>query len=159
LRRGWFAAGAIALLCVAACSGVSDGSRVSPAWLTGLLIDRSYDRFEEYFADGARINGSSFAREYLKATADGLHAAFPDLKLEMLEQIRTQDRVVNRFVLEGTNTGSFNTYPATGREIRFTGVAIDKIEDGRIVESWLQIDLWSMAQQLGMTQVAGGGTP
>jgi predicted ester cyclase len=148
-----FAAGALALICLAGCSGVNEGSRGTGAWLDAILIDRSYERFEEYFAEGAQVNGSSFAREYLEGTADGLHAAFPDLKLELLEQLRADDRVITRFVLEGTNTGPFNTYPATGRAVRFNGVAIDTIEGGRVVDSWLHIDLWSMAQQLG---VAGG---
>ena len=148
--RERFLAGALALICLAGCSGVDEGPGGAAAWLDAILIDRSYDRFEEYFADGAQVNGSTFAREYLKGTADGLHAAFPDLKLELLEQIRTDDRVITRCALEGTHTGPFNTYPPTGRAVRFPCVAIDTIERGRIVESWLHIDLWSMARQLGV---------
>lgn len=149
----------VALLAsVAGIAGCSGADRAGPAagWLEAILVERSYDRFEEFFAENARINGSSFGEVYLSGTADGLHAAFPDLSLDVLERIAADDRVVIRFELHGTHEGPFNTFPATHRQVRFAGIVIDHLSEGRVTDSWLQLDLWSMAQQIGTrTPVAG----
>jgi predicted ester cyclase len=139
----------IAALMIAACTESAREAGVSAAWLQVLLIERNQERYDEFFAPDARVNGSTFAREYLRATADGLHGAFPDLDIDVLEQIVARDRVVTRFALAGTHQGPFNTLPPTGRAISFPGVSIDRLEQGRVVENWLYIDLWSMAKQLG----------
>ena len=37
----------------------------------------------------------------------------------------------------------------TGREVRFTGLAIDRIVDGQIVENWIEGDLEEILRQIG----------
>ena len=38
----------------------------------------------------------------------------------------------------------------TGRRIAYTGIDINRIRDGRIVESWVQYDALGLLQQLGI---------
>ena len=145
-----------AMFAAAGCTGRDPAP--SARWLETLLAERHYDRYDEFFAQDARVNGSSFAKEYLVSTVDGLHRAFPDLSVEVLEQITSQDRIVTRFAVHGTNDGPFNTQAATGRAVRFHGVAIDTLRNGKVSETWLHLDLWSMAQQLGAGEPPRAGS-
>jgi predicted ester cyclase len=143
----------LAILCAGCGAGVDNRQRAA-GWLQSILIEQNYDAFAEHFADGARINDTSFTRSYLKSLAEGLHAAFPDLRMEVIEQIAVDDRVVTRFELTGTHSGAFNTMPATGRPVRFRGVSIDRLQDGRVTECWLQVDFWMMVRQISSAAAA-----
>ncbi|MCI0707073.1 MAG: ester cyclase [Ignavibacteriae bacterium] len=76
--------------------------------------------------------------------------AFPDLAIAIEDQIAEGDKVVSRVVLTGTNTGPFMEMPATNQQIRMTGIRIDRIANGKIVEHWAVADQMSMMQQLGV---------
>jgi predicted ester cyclase len=40
--------------------------------------------------------------------------------------------------------------PATGKRISASGIGINRIVDGKVVESWSQVDQMGMMQQLGV---------
>ena len=42
--------------------------------------------------------------------------------------------------------------PPTGTEITWTGVQIDRFEDGKIVESWVDWDKYRLFQGLGLVK-------
>jgi steroid delta-isomerase-like uncharacterized protein len=76
-------------------------------------------------------------------------AAFPDLRIAVLGQVAHGDRVANHFVMRGTQKGEFNGLPATGKHIVVTGTNLMRFEGGRIAETWGQIDMVGLMQQLG----------
>jgi predicted ester cyclase len=43
----------------------------------------------------------------------------------------------------------------TGRRVVFVGHSIDRVVEGRIVESWVEVDLLGVLQQLGAIPAAG----
>jgi predicted ester cyclase len=45
--------------------------------------------------------------------------------------------------------------PATGKQVHVGGITIDKIQDGKVVESWNQWDNLGLMQQLGVGEPAG----
>lgn len=47
------------------------------------------------------------------------------------------DRVVSRWITRGTNRGIFGLRP-DGRPIAFTGIAIWRVQDGRLAECWVE---------------------
>lgn len=47
------------------------------------------------------------------------------------------DRVVSRWVTRGYNNGMFGL-PADGRQVKFTGIAIWRVEGGRLAECWVE---------------------
>ena len=57
--------------------------------------------------------------------------------------------VANRFVFYGTHQGEFMGVAPTGREVRFTGLSIDRVVDGKIVENWIEGDLEDLLRQIG----------
>lgn len=82
-------------------------------------------------------------------------AAFPDLRMDVEEQISDGDFVVSRWSSGGTNNGELAGMPATGRFAKTTGISIDKIVDGKVVESWTQWDNFGLMQQLGVGSPEG----
>jgi len=50
----------------------------------------------------------------------------------------------------GTNTGTGNGLPATGKKAELAGITIWRIVDGKIKEEWSAFDQLSMMKQLGL---------
>lgn len=76
--------------------------------------------------------------------------AFPDLHFTVEDQIAEGDKVVNRVTARGTHLGEFRGIPPTGKPITVTGITIDRIAGGKLVESWASWDFLGLLQQLGV---------
>ena len=66
--------------------------------------------------------------------------------------VAEDEKVVSRFTWSGTHRGTFLGVPATGRSISVKGVVIDRIVEGKMVDSRILLDGLSMMQQLGALQ-------
>ena len=66
-----------------------------------------------------------------------------------------QDRIVYVWRIDATHTGDLRGMPPTGQTVSFSGVAIDRLEGGQIVEEWVYFNLLDLLQQLGMQVVPG----
>jgi predicted ester cyclase len=66
--------------------------------------------------------------------------AFPDLAVTLDDLLAEGDKVVRRFTLQGTHRGPFLGVTGSGRAVVLRGIAIDRLADGRLVESWVQVD-------------------
>jgi predicted ester cyclase len=78
-----------------------------------------------------------------------IRRAFPDYGGTNVDQIAEGDKVANRFVFLGTHLGEFMGVAPTGKRVEFVGNSIDRVVDGKIVESWVEVDLLGVMQQLG----------
>ena len=76
-------------------------------------------------------------------------AAFPDLQFTVEDQIAEGDKVTTRYTGRGTHRGEFLGVPPTGKQASWTGIEIDRIEEDKIVESWVNTDELGLMQQLG----------
>ena len=65
---------------------------------------------------------------------------FSDLRVDVVDQVTEGDRVVSRWVAEGTNRG---------RRVRLQGITISRFENGMIAEDWSISDSLSLLRQLG----------
>jgi len=64
----------------------------------------------------------------------GIRHVFPDLKITIKNQISEGDWVATVYSVTGTfNNEWFNMKP-TGKQITFTGVNVDRIKNGKIIE-------------------------
>ena len=72
------------------------------------------------------------------------------------EQISTADKVVTRFVLEGTHEGYFSSLKPTHQRVTFSGISIDNFRDGRISRRFMLLDLYGLSQQLAAAAQAPG---
>ncbi len=64
----------------------------------------------------------------------GGRATYPDIHVKIELQIAEGDWVVSQITARGTHKGTWLGMKPTGKVLEFTGVNIDKIMDGRIVE-------------------------
>jgi len=88
--------------------------------------------------------------EATKASIRGYRDAFPDLRMTIELQVAEGDYVTTRWSARGTHQGDLMGMPATGKEATVTGITVDQIVDGRIVESWTNWDTLGLMQQLGV---------
>jgi steroid delta-isomerase-like uncharacterized protein len=93
--------------------------------------------------------------EGFKAVVAMYRSGFPDLRMDVEEQISDGDFVVSRWTSRGTHSGDLAGLPPTGRNISSTGITIDRIVEGKVVESWTQWDNLGLMQQLGVGAPAG----
>lgn len=87
--------------------------------------------------------------EIFKALVRAWREGFPDVRTTVEDQIAEGDRVVTRWVSRGRQTGCWRDIAATGREMVVEGISIDRIVDGRVVETWTNWDLLGLLEQLG----------
>ena len=84
-----------------------------------------------------------------KDIVSGCHQAFPDLEVTILMQIAEGDLVATRWQFSGTQTGEYLGHKPSGKRATWTGVQIDRVADGKIVESWVDWDKYRMFEALG----------
>jgi predicted ester cyclase len=65
-----------------------------------------------------------------------LRPAFPDLRVEIHDQIAEADKVMTRKTLRGTHRGEIFGIPATGREVEIDVIDIVRLRDGLYAEHW-----------------------
>jgi len=78
----------------------------------------------------------------------GFAATFADARRTVEDLWGADDRVVLRLTTRATHRGDFNGIGATGRRIVLTALVIYQIRDGRIVESWGELDFAGLWRQL-----------
>ena len=93
--------------------------------------------------------------EEFKRDVTELRRAFPDYAGTNVEQIAEGEKVANRFVFLGTHLGEFEGVTPTGKRIEFIGHSIDRVVEGKIAESWVEVDMLGVMQQLGAVPEPG----
>ena len=88
-------------------------------------------------------------RDGIKALGQVIVGGFPDVHASVQELLADGDKVIERTQTSATHTGEFNGIPATGRQVGWTEIHIYRLENGKIVEQWSEIDLLGLLVQLG----------
>ena len=109
------------------------------------LVDEIIDK--NFIAHGS--SEDTKGPEGLKQFASQFRSAFPDLKITTQDQIAEGDRVVSRQLAIGTHKGELQGIAPTGKQITITAIIIDRSAGGKIVESWSNIDMLGLMQQIG----------
>jgi predicted ester cyclase len=88
---------------------------------------------------------------FLSAFLEG----FPDLHLDVQDTVADEEMNAQRIRFTGTHTGPFRGLPPTGRNVRFSGLEISRMVDGKAAEHWFQMDTLTMFEQVGLRVVPG----
>jgi serine phosphatase RsbU (regulator of sigma subunit) len=109
---------------------------IEEVWNQGNLevADVIFDRYVSHQPDG-----STFERgpEDVKRFVGEFRSAFPDLRIDIDEQVAEGDKVVIRATLRGTHQGVFRGMAPTGKEIEDKGFTDFRFSsEGKVVESW-----------------------
>jgi steroid delta-isomerase-like uncharacterized protein len=94
-------------------------------------------------------------REGYKQVVSAYRAAFPDMRVTLEEEIAEGDKVVTRGYFTGTHQGELMGIPPTGKQIHVKYIDIWRVENGQLVENWVQMDMLGMLQQLGVIPPMG----
>ena len=82
------------------------------------------------------------------------HAAFPDARYTIEEQIAEADKVAVRWTLRGTQSGDYQGQPASRKKIAVTGISLLRIAEGQIQEITVNMDRLGLMEQLGWLPAA-----
>lgn len=74
----------------------------------------------------------------------------PDLKFTVDDTITENDKLVVYWTITGTHKGEFLGVRPTNRKIAFTGITINQIANGKILESTVIWDGLGLLKQLGI---------
>jgi steroid delta-isomerase-like uncharacterized protein len=86
-------------------------------------------------------------------------SAFPDLTFTIEDQIAGADKVLTYWTGRGTHQGELQGIAPTGKQITITGMTLERIVNGKVVEGWAEFDALGMMQQLGVIPVPEPATP
>lgn len=123
------------------------------------LVQRAFDAwddgdaaaFDEVYAEDVVHRDSDLGgRAELKALVPVWVEAFPDLTHTVEAMVAEGDWVTTRFTMVGTHEGAFQGVEPTGEEFEIRGVAMGRIDDGRIAERWLVEPVLDIFRQLGV---------
>jgi steroid delta-isomerase-like uncharacterized protein len=102
------------------------------------------------------VGGMTPDREGLKQWLTACIAGLPDLHLAIEEQVAEGDKVVTRWVAQGTHQGVFMGVAPSGRQVTVSGITIARVAGSQVVEEWANSDELGMLQQLGLIPAAPG---
>jgi len=82
---------------------------------------------------------------------------YPDIHVTIEQQIAEGDWVVSRITARGTHRGTWLGMKPTGKVLEFTGINIDKVVEGRIVEHGGAANMLEPFLEAGAIRVIGPG--
>jgi len=117
------------------------------------LVDANY---ADDVVDHMPVPGQPTGREALKDVVAAFRTALPDLRMTLHGTIACGDRGVDFWTLEGTHLGELFGTPPTGRPVRFSGIDMIGVRDGRIRDLWHVEEMLHFHRQLGLDDAAFG---
>lgn len=85
-------------------------------------------------------------KEHIKATKQ----TYSDYTMKITRQFCDGDYVISEFVMEGTHTGEWIGIKPTGKRLVFTGINIDKVNNGLIIEHSGAVNTFETLLEAGM---------
>ena len=111
------------------------------------LVDEIFDKYISHRSDGGMDERGP---EDVKRFIGEFRHAFPDFHSTIEYQVAEGDMVVTRWRASGTHLGEFRGIPPTGKVVAVTGIGVFRFsEEGRVVESWDNLDELGILQQMG----------
>ena len=97
-------------------------------------------------------NGEFFDRESYKTFFRVFRQSFSEMSFETTRLIATEEYVSAHWEIWATHSGEFQGIAPDGARVVFDGVALYRMENGLIAETWLSINQPLLVSQLGKSQ-------
>ena len=134
----------------------SDNAALIRRWFEEVWNRGREEAIDEMFAEdgvarglGGESGGDLRGPAEYKPFFRSFRGAFPDIEVVVEDTVSEGDRVAARCSVRARHGGDTLGFAATNRPVEFSGVAIVRIRDGKIVEAWNTFDFMSMFRQLG----------
>ena len=95
--------------------------------------------------------------EGYKQTVSWARGAFHDMERTVDDMIAEGDKVAVRWSGRSTHKGEWMGIAPTGKQVTTTGISIMRIEGGKVVEEWTEVDMLGLMQQIGAVPPPGQG--
>jgi steroid delta-isomerase-like uncharacterized protein len=96
------------------------------------------------------VSGRGVGPDAYRRQVERFLTGLPDLKLTVDETISQGDKLVLAWTITGTHRGEFLGVPPTNRRVSFTGITINLIAEGKILESTVIWDGLGLMKQFGI---------
>jgi steroid delta-isomerase-like uncharacterized protein len=80
-----------------------------------------------------------------------LRTGFPDLSVEILDQVAEGDLVTTRKAIYATHSGDFMGIPPTGKKVIINVIDIIRLRQGKYIEHWGMSNLSEVIAQLSFS--------
>lgn len=132
-----------------------ENKTVVEEFIQALFTKNDLSAVERYLADNfvahdPPMAGLSGDAAGFRDAAAMIRAAFPDWRSDVHLLVAEGDYVVERFTASGTHRGEFMGAAPTNRRVAMPGINIFRVEDGKIVERWGNLDVLGLFTQLGV---------
>ena len=84
----------------------------------------------------------------MQETVRRIRHAFSGIRIVIHDLFASDDKVVTRWTLEGKHAAKLWDAKPTGKAINYSGITINRLENGRIVEEWYESDIYGLMEQL-----------
>ncbi len=101
------------------------------------------------------LPGMPPGQDGIRMLMGAFRGVFPDIHYSVEDIVAEGDMVATRWTMTGSQQGEFLGIPPSGKRVAVTGIQIDRIADGKIVEHWRETDIMGMMQQLGVIPAPG----
>jgi len=107
---------------------------------------------EDYVDHNPALPNLPAGREGVRQYVRLLKSAFPDAVHVIDDIIAEGDKVMTRVTAHGTFLGECIGYQPTGRTVEISGIAVHRVQDGRLIEHWAHADIAGFMQQIGASE-------
>jgi predicted ester cyclase len=77
-----------------------------------------------------------------------LRPAFPDIRVEIFDQVAEGDKVTTRKEIHATHKGQFMGIAATGKRVVIEIIDIVRLEGGKYIEHWSIMNMYGLLAQI-----------
>jgi steroid delta-isomerase-like uncharacterized protein len=119
---------------------------------------KDLDKLSQFVAEEHVIHlvgGQAHRPPSIPAWAHQALLSFPDVHFTVEDVVAEGDKVVTRWSYLATHTGPFLGIPPTNKQVTDSGTTTVRLEDGKIVEMWVNQDSLGLLQQLGVVRKPG----
>lgn len=132
--------------------GIEENRNLAARWTEDIWNRGSIAAIDNICAPDFTFNyafpGMSSDRDGYKQVVAAYRSAFPDMRLTNEIVIAEGDKIAIRWRGNSTHRGEFMGVAPTGKQVVMTGNTIARIEAGKIVEEYTEMDLFGLMQQI-----------
>jgi steroid delta-isomerase-like uncharacterized protein len=125
-------------------------------WFEEVWNKKSEDAIDRMCAEDVIANGLSDAEgntirgiEAYKNLFRAFVSAYPNIKITVEDTVSESDKIAARCTIRAMHEGEGIGVAPTNQPVEFSGIAIVRLKDGKIVEAWNEFDFMKMYSQLG----------
>lgn len=138
---------------------IEENKLVTRRFLEEVVNTGDVSRLADFIAPDCRESndptGQAVGLDAMRAHVLGVRQTYPDLHITVEQQIAEGDWVATRLTARGTHLGRWLGMEPTGRQVVITGVNLDRVVGGRIVEHGGAANMLEALLSIGAVRVVG----